>query len=262
MDLREIALNKSQKRHPWELARIRVIKHFIRGLKKEYGKELTILDIGSGDSYLIKELSEEFKEASFYAVDINYDDAYLVKTNSEFASENRKIRVYQSLSAAEAEIQSKVNLILLLDVIEHVSDDVLLLSELAKSPRVDEKTNFLITVPAYQALFCSHDVFLGHYRRYNNTLLRKNISKAGLQVAESGYFFTSLLAPRFLQVFLEKKFTPEKEVTGIGNWDGNRLVSKVFENILYLDFKMSDLVKKLGVTLPGLSNYAVCKRLV
>lgn len=262
MDLREIALNKSKKRHPWELARIEVIKHFIKQQPGFKSKALTILDIGSGDIYLIKELSKELPNASFHAVDINYDEDYIQVTNSELKAEQINISVYNQLAIAEKAIQTTVDLVLLLDVIEHVPDDVALLKELVQSPKISAETMFLITVPAYQALFCSHDVFLGHYRRYDNKLLGQNVSKAGLQVKEIGYFFSFLLLPRYLQVAIEKQKGLNKKTKGIGNWEGGDLVSRLFKGILFMDFKLSNFVRRFGIKLPGLSNYAVCKKFV
>lgn len=262
MDLKEIALNKSNKRHPWELARIDVVKHFIRGMSGLNKKELTILDVGSGDTYLIKELSEEFGNASFYAIDIGYDQAYIDSTNKEFALEQTKIRVYNNMAAAEEEIKAPVDLVLLLDVIEHVPDDIQFLKELSRFKRITDQTVFLITVPSYQSLFCSHDVFLGHYRRYNNKLLQKNVSEAGLKVVDIGYFFTFPLVPRFIKVAMEKRSKAKNEAKGIGNWEGGALTSKLLKGMLTIDFSVSAFLRRLGVKLPGLSNFAVCKRFV
>lgn len=264
MDLREIALNKSKKRHPWELARIEVIKQFIRKQPGFNAKALNILDVGSGDIYLIKELAKELPNASFHAVDINYDADYILHTNKELQNQQIKISVYNQLAMAERNLEANVDLVLLLDVIEHVPDDVVFLQELVQSSKISAETLFLITVPAYQALFCSHDVFLGHYRRYNNQLLKQNVSKAGLQVKEIGYFFSFLLLPRYLQVAIEKRKRKDSnnEAKGIGNWEGGYLMSRLFKGILFMDFRLSNFVRKFGIKLPGLSNYAVCKKFV
>ncbi len=263
MDLKEIALNKSQKRHPWELARIKVVKSFIRNqIKLNDSESLTILDVGSGDTWLIQELSREFTNASFYAIDIGYDDTYVATSNREFKEQGVKIQVFNSQASAEKTISGAADLVLLLDVIEHVPDDVVFLKQLIASPTIDGHTTFLITVPAYQSLFCSHDVFLGHYRRYDNKMLRENVGKAGLQVLHIGYFFTFLLLPRYIQVLREKKKADGEEVTGIGNWEGSAFVSSALTNVLWLDFSVSSLLRKIGIKLPGLSNFAVCKKSV
>ena len=56
------------------------------------------------------------------------------------------------------------DLVLLMDVLEHMTDDVTLLREYVE--RVTSGTRFLITVPAFGFLWSGHDEFLRHYRRY------------------------------------------------------------------------------------------------
>jgi hypothetical protein len=58
-----------------------------------------------------------------------------------------------------------VDIVLMMDVLEHVHDDVGLVSDYAA--RVPHGTVFLVTVPAFQALWSAHDEFLEHRRRYS-----------------------------------------------------------------------------------------------
>ena len=78
------------------------------------------------------------------------------------------------------------------------------LKDFVNSKYVNHETIFIITVPAYQKLFFSHDTFLKHFRRYTNTSLVRLIKKCGLDEIEKGYFFLSLLAPRYLSVQKER----------------------------------------------------------
>ena len=52
----------------------------------------------------------------------------------------------------------------MMDVLEHVSDDVGLVREYAK--RAKPGTRFVVSVPAFMWLWSGHDVFLEHHRRY------------------------------------------------------------------------------------------------
>ncbi len=259
MDLKEIALNKSNRRHPWELARIKVIASLLDKYI-DHGKQLHVLDVGSGDIYLIKQLAQQFKSARFYAVDIGYTDEYLKTENAQLAAEEFNIILFNNLSQATIARSGNIDLVLLLDVVEHVPDDKYLLEELRTLMSIDASTLFLITVPAFQYLFCSHDVFLGHYRRYNNVTLRKVIRASGLDALQVGYFFFSLLLPRLISVTIEKISGEKKNPSGIGNWNGGDAMSKVFVNTLLLDFTLGAALKKLGINVPGLSNYALCRK--
>jgi trans-aconitate methyltransferase len=83
------------------------------------------------------------------------------------------------------------DLILLLDVLEHVDDDVALLSNVAAS--VSPGTPIFITVPAFGFLWSAHDVFLDHRRRYTSRMLARTITGARLTVDRIRYFYAVIL---------------------------------------------------------------------
>jgi hypothetical protein len=83
------------------------------------------------------------------------------------------------------------DLLLMMDVIEHVDDDVAFIR--AYTDRMPQSAMLLVTVPAFQFLWSGHDVFLEHKRRYTLASLHRTIDKAGLDVVRSRYFFSILL---------------------------------------------------------------------
>lgn len=259
MDLKELAINSGNKRHPWELIRMQVVHHFINQSFPQK-KELTILDVGSGDTFMIQQLSEYFDKASFFAVDTGYHEEYIRGSNEGFERQSKNIKVYNELSGAARAMQNPIDLVLLLDVIEHVADDIEFLKTINKLHRISDETVFLITVPAFQGLFSSHDVFLGHYRRYNNRLLCKNVRKADLNVIRMGYFFMVPLLFRLMEVLMEKLKLKRGHKTGIGRWNGNFILTWWLLRLLILDFSITRFFGKMGIKLPGLSNFAICKR--
>jgi SAM-dependent methyltransferase len=85
------------------------------------------------------------------------------------------------------------DLVTCLDVIEHTPDDRASFRELR---RITKPGGWLVvTVPAYQLLWSSHDVANQHYRRYRRSQLRRAGEEAGWQPGESGYFNTFLFLP-------------------------------------------------------------------
>jgi SAM-dependent methyltransferase len=84
------------------------------------------------------------------------------------------------------------DLVVSLDVIEHVGDHVAALRELRRVTRPGGR--LLVTVPAYQALWSSHDVRNHHYRRYNRRTLVEPAQAAGWRVMRTTHF-NSLLLP-------------------------------------------------------------------
>jgi len=223
-------------------------------------REATIFDIGCGDIYLIQQLSKRIPQWQFYAVDTAFDDELLSTYDVELKGSN--IRAFNSLASAYKNMAvGRVDVILLLDVIEHIENDIGFLADLQQSNHISADTKFLITVPAYQALFCSHDVFLAHHRRYSSRLLATNVRKAGLAPFETGYFFGSLVMPRVVQVAIEMLFPKKKDdAKGVGAWKSKGGIDTFVKNVLLFDFKASQfLSQKLRLTLPGLSTYVFCK---
>ena len=92
----------------------------------------------------------------------------------------------------EPGVRATIDVLLFLDVIEHVPDDVALIEEtLAAFPKCRA---VMVTVPARPELWSDHDRHYGHYRRYTRRSLRRTLAGAGLEVAETRYVFRSLYA--------------------------------------------------------------------
>jgi ubiquinone/menaquinone biosynthesis C-methylase UbiE len=85
------------------------------------------------------------------------------------------------------------DLITCLDVIEHTPDDRAALRELRRVAKPGGWA--LVTVPAYQALWSSHDEANHHYRRYSRAALRAAAVDAGWEMCRTTSFNSLLLAP-------------------------------------------------------------------
>ena len=247
-----------ENRHPWELARLEAIKRIIREFV-QLNPGANILDVGCGDSFLISQVAKEYPDANFFAVDTALTPE-LVEAHAK-AWPAKNLATFQDLESAGRSLgDSKVSLILLLDVIEHIEEDVEFLRHLQTFPFVTDNTTIIITVPSFQALFCSHDKFLGHHRRYTNRMLNERIAKAGLHPMKTAYFFSSLLPSRFLQLLKEKclKFMP-KLTSGLAEWKGNKALASVLKRVLMFDFRVNWRLNRIGINIWGLSNITVCK---
>lgn len=255
MDLIEAKHKINTNRHPWEFARFEVLKHFLKS--KLINKENpTIVDIGCGDSFVVESISKIYPKAKLIAVDTAFTpeiiEYYKQKLN------NPNISFYYNIDEVSATV--KADCILLMDVIEHIEDDVSFMQLVLTKPFTTTQTKWFITVPAFQSLFCSHDTFLGHYRRYDNKMLVDHTSKTGLKTNTVGYFFFSLLIPRYLQVKKEASDKNNHSTTGLVEWNGSTFKTKFIETILITDFKITAFLKMLGIKIPGLSNYIICEK--
>jgi SAM-dependent methyltransferase len=169
-------------RHWWYRARRDVLAALITR-RIALPPDARILEIGCGTGHNLQTL------ARFGAVDgIELDDA---------ARAVAEKRVGKPIGASPLPDLTGVpdatyDLVAVLDVIEHVDEDVRSLRTIATKLRPGGKV--LITVPAHQWMWSAHDVVNHHKRRYSAKSLRRLIGDAGLRI-EVLSPFNSLLFP-------------------------------------------------------------------
>jgi SAM-dependent methyltransferase len=138
----------------------------------------SILDIGAGSGFFSRYLLANTSAQNATCVDISYEQ------DSSDHERGKPMHFQRALG------QSNADVVLLMDVLEHVKDDVGLLREYVN--KVSSGTVFLISVPAFQFLWSNHDVFLEHERRYRLVEVELLAQKAGLHLDKSGYFFAAI----------------------------------------------------------------------
>ncbi len=254
MDISEFSRldNKSNyNRHPWETSRKNVLHTFLKksGIKFPIDR---VVDIGSGDSYVIHTLLEKDYAKEYFAIDTAYTSE--VVSQLKINNNNSSVIYLQSLKEYEENYPTdKTTLFLCMDVLEHVEDEKIILDFL--KPSSPNKNYYFFAVPAFQSVFSSHDVLLGHYRRYTLPQLNSLLEKNQFEIVDKGYYFTILLLFRKLDKFLKK----DKEAS-IDNWKAGKFKTTLINTMLKVDFKIGLFFNKLGITIPGLSCYCLCKK--
>ena len=135
----------------------------------------TILDVGAGSAFFSRWLLTHTTANRAVCVDTGYT-----------ASRNEDVQGKTIAFQPEIGIVD-ADLVLMMDVLEHVEDDVGLLRDYAAL--VPTGAHVMITVPAFNALWSPHDLFLGHKRRYTLVQLEKVVGLAGLQILTGAYYF-------------------------------------------------------------------------
>jgi len=92
----------------------------------------------------------------------------------------------QALSSNQISIDEKFDSIVIVNVLEHIEDDIQELKIAKKVLSSDGK--IVIFVPAMPALYGSMDAISGHFRRYRRSELEAVIRAAGLQIESVRYF--------------------------------------------------------------------------
>lgn len=250
MDLCEITNNRN--RHPWELTRTRIL---INILQKQlpHKTKIRALDVGCGDAFISDKLQKSIGLESYDGVDINLSDSQI----RQLSKIENNIILHNKFNGLSNEYY---NLVLILDVIEHVENDYAFLDDILNKYAAPNAL-ILLTAPAFNFLFSSHDLFLGHFRRYSLKQLMALIHNLGYECLTSGYMFFSLIPIRLVWSYYEK-LTHQKHYKkkGIGHWKQGRMTTKIIELFLYIDNRISLGLNKIGIKLPGLTLWALCRK--
>jgi SAM-dependent methyltransferase len=212
-----------------------------------------VLDVGCGDAYATAALWSNRRPGRVIGVDEGFTADQIRALNAA-----RPGHVY--VRRIEEVPEPPADLLLLLDVLEHVEQDAALLARLATEHLVSGG-HALITVPAFQALFGDHDRYLRHLRRYSLGALDAIVAAAGLRRLDSGYLFGSLLPLRALSTALERLgLRPAGGESGVGGWHHGRLLSGVVELFLRSENDALLSLAVAGVRPPGLTIWMFCRK--
>lgn len=174
MDVKEESVLGDQVGSHWYyVSKGRAMSAMLRGINVP-----EVLDVGAGSGVFSKRLLDERIAQRAVCV----DPAYAAESAEEHGG--RAISFVRSIARPDQK------LVLMMDVLEHVDDDVVLLRQYTESLPRDAR--ILISVPAFAFLWSSHDVFLEHRRRYTKRSLLRVVAEAGLEAIHSRFFFALL----------------------------------------------------------------------
>ena len=217
-----------EEEHWWFAARTAIVREVLRVYGNLSPGE-TLLDIGCGTGAMLKAL------ASTYRV-IGIDTSNLAVKYSRARGLHD---VYQMKVHEFPRDEFKVKTALLLDVIEHVQDDVDILRQARNVIEPDGRV--VVTVPAHMWLWSGHDVVNQHYRRYSKASLQQALARAGLTPVKLT-FFNTLLFPAVVAAKILSRarggrrphVTADERIA-----PGNMIVKAIFESEKYLIPRMT-----------------------
>ncbi len=241
MDLSERADGASA-RHPWEIERFRAYRRVLA----EHGglSARRILDVGAGDGWFGESLIADLPhveqlvcwDVNYSALELSTDDPRVVRT-------------------ADAPTPG-FDLVLMLDVLEHIEDPVGFLAE-SLVPVTGRGTPALVAVPAHPGLFSNHDRALGHHRRYGARELLDQLAP-WIDVVDHGPLFTALVPVRAAAVAVERVrgrvAAPGQH--GVGRWRGGPLLTRLVRAPLAADTAVTRRLGPIRHRVTGLSHWA------
>jgi hypothetical protein len=238
------------RRHPWEVARARFFLRLIRRLGLYEATE-GWLDVGAGDAWFAQQLLAQLPSGTGLAC---WDTHYPDERPPEWADG------VPGIEFSAVRPTGVFGGILMLDVIEHVEDDVGFVRDVVDRSLAPGGW-VLVSVPSYQGLFSSHDRALKHFRRYAPGSIRAVLESAGLEVTARGGLFHGLLPLRGAQALRERFHPPADTSAGIGAWQGGERLTKVLTAALDAEARASLAFATRSLPpLPGLTTWAFCRR--
>lgn len=190
MDLKEEdILGSDIARHWYYRSKAAALCRAVAGLRPRH-----LLDVGAGSGFFSRHLLAETAAESALCVDIGYP------ADRDDSAAGKPVRYRRDTGPADCD------LVLMMDVLEHVDDDRGLVRHYAD--RVPSGAHFLVTVPAFSFLWSGHDVFLEHKRRYRLPEIEAVLGDAGLEVVRGAYYF-GLVFPLAAAVRLADRNTTE-----------------------------------------------------
>jgi SAM-dependent methyltransferase len=157
-----------------------MVKHTLSLYAKKRSAPLRILEIGCGTGLLLEELAQ-FGTAE--GIDIS-------PRAIQYCKQRGLSAVSQGDAAALPFGDALLDVVVMLDVLEHVKDDKAVCREIARVLAPGGLA--IIMVPAVMFLWGITDVLSQHIRRYTKKEVQKKLQDAGLMVENVTYFNTFL----------------------------------------------------------------------
>ena len=133
------------------------------------------MDIGSGSGFFARQIIQNTECHEVTCI----DNGYTADTTEQVGQ--------KTLGFVRSVDNCDCDLMVMMDVLEHIEDDVTFLGNYAAMAAPG--THLFVTVPAFQFLWSGHDVFLDHFRRYTLHSLTHLVRGAGFDIVKAHYFF-------------------------------------------------------------------------
>lgn len=226
-------LYNSEVNHWWYRVRRELIHIFIKKYINN-PKNLKILDVGCGTGALMKELSIY---GEVYGVDFS-DQAI------DFCKSRGINNVQKSGIEKIPHPDNYFDIVLALDVLEHIPDDMTGLSEIHRV--LKPGGSVIIFVPTFKFLWGVTDVISQHYRRYTKPELLSKVQKTDFKVVYSSYFNFFLFFPIYFSRLIVKIFKIKLKTE---NDTGAGFVNNFLYHLFHLEvYILSKLIFPFGVS--------------
>lgn len=204
----------------WYQVRSNILYQLICSYRQHYDN---MLDIGCGTGAFLRRT----KDITSNRVGID---------QHEYSTRDYTVLIGDALSLPFE--KNRFDLVTMLDVLEHIPESDKALDEVKRVLK-DQDSLFLLTVPAYQALYSPFDKNSHHVCRYNKKQLVSKLEQNGFHVLRCTYFNTLLFPLEAPVRLIEKAINKE---LSIGMVDPNK--HSISNQLFYRIFQSETLFLK------------------
>lgn len=165
----------------WFQARNRLIVHVIQRLCSDFN---SLLEIGCGTGQVLRAIGAAFPAA-------HLSGSELFVEGLAFARRRVPAAHLMQMDATRIPFTSEFDVIGAFDVVEHIRDDEVVLSEIHRALKPNGK--IILSVPQHPWLWSSQDELAHHVRRYRRGELERKLERCGFRIAYSTSFVALLL---------------------------------------------------------------------
>jgi 2-polyprenyl-3-methyl-5-hydroxy-6-metoxy-1,4-benzoquinol methylase len=215
-------MGRLEQEHWWFVSRRSVIETVLRTRLKSIGSRSKILDAGCGTGGNLDLLSGLGSDVT--GLEMEPGAAEIARSRSGKA-------VYiGSLPDQVPFVDESFDLIVLLDVLEHIEDDIGALASL--TAKLKPGGHLFITVPAFSCLWSNHDESHHHKRRYRLNELTGKMRQCKLDPMYASYFNTWLFPLIALVRILQKslRFLKKTDDLSMPSPYLNKLLTKIMSS--------------------------------
>ena len=211
--------------HFWMRWRLAVLRKYFSDVVATAER---LIEIGSGNNV--------FRVQVEHAFDKMVDGCDLDAEAVSQGQPGRGQRFIYDVFEHSEEMEGKYDLAFLMDVLEHIDDDVEFLRSTARCLVPGGK--LILNVPALNLLYGRYDEAQGHVRRYSIASLTKAAESAGLQVERSRYWGTTLVPVALLRKLVLCPIADPKRVMRYGFAERGGLMNACFAGMMKLELNL------------------------
>jgi len=189
----------------------------MRALKRSAVRPERGFEIGCGSGVARKMLERD--------LNIPIDGCDLSRAGLEMAEPGRGKLLFYDILELDPSMLGKYDVIFLLDVVEHIQDDITFLCAALKHLRPGGVV--IVNVPASMLLFSQYDRVTGHVRRYTRKTLANLFHQSGVELQGLTHWGLSMV-PVLLARKAYLTMIPPAETMRVGFSPPNRFVQLMF----------------------------------